>query len=429
MVMTRDIQFLTPDNRRQIISRVRVTAKFGLQGRHQRYNINNFNLEERYLKKIINECFEFNQLVKFSRQGDPDVSFVVLKKNRTYYINGDKISGKNLCRLINFIFVKFNAYKNKDEIDDDIVKFQEIDPLITDVIINKLEYQYYSDSSGRFESTLLNMQIIGKDTVAFELYSDKWIPLSFKDAIQFIRACKGGENKFFAMPFQELYRKATGKFLTSSEEKLIDAFLLQNRSANLVTKRSMELVDKLSTFPAINRLEIHSPGRGDDVVIERGLHIRGKGGSWVVSHHHEEGQHVLGRQNVKTQFLMHLVNLERTEQTDADGYSFYSLNNAHGNVMTQVSHGRAAYTDGLNFYLLGGSICIDQMDNNISLGDQIASRSLLLMNDVDNISKVSTLQGFGKSMGAPRNKEVIKDGMLVLRQVNLTDEDLRKLLA
>lgn len=419
--------FTTSDNRRIHICTVTVQTKnWFTEGNstrnwHARYNLNrnrNTMLNENTINRMIRGVFSTNTIAKFSRQDNLEISFVVMKKKSTYYINGDKISGRNLNKLINYIFVKFRAYKNRDEIDDDIIKFQEIDPLITDVIINKLKYKYYSFSSGRFEETLLNMQIIGKDTVAFEFYSDKWIPFSFKEAIQFIRACMGGENKFMAMPFQELYYKATGKFLSNSEEKLIDAFLLQNRSSNLVTKRSMELVEKLTTFPAINRVNILNP-MGNSY-LQRGLHIRGIGASWVVTHQHEDGQHVLGRQNVRTQMLVHLCNL-------VEDNTQYAIINENGSGIFSVGEGTNAYTDGKNYYILGGSICIDQMDFNISLGDQIASRSLLLMSDVNNLDKVSTLRGMGSSMGLPRNKEVIEDGLLTLRPVELTTKILRRL--
>ena len=414
--------FISTDNRRNNICSIRVQSKNRLDLRRRNYRAEYF-LNENILRTIMTACFRFNSIVKFSRIDDTNVSFVVMKKKSTYFINGDKISGKNLNKLLNYIFVKFQAYKDADEIDDDVIKFQEIDPLISDVIINKLKYNYYSSSSGRFEETLLNMQIIGKDTVAFELYSDKWIPLSIKEAIQFIRACRGGDNKFFAIPYQELYRRATGQFLSSSEEKVIDAFLLQNRSSNLVTKRSMELVEKLTTFPAISRLEVFIEGKKK--AQETGLYIRGAGASWTVTHNYEEDKHVLGRQNVRTQHLAHLTNLVRY---DKNGRYSYGIEDKGGKVIFSISEGGLAYTDGENYYLLGGSICIDQMDYNISLGDQIASRSLLLMSDKSNLDKVSTLRGYAKSMDLPRNKEVINDGLLTLRRVELTTETLESLL-
>ncbi len=416
--------FITPDNRRNIICTVKLQARQRIPFLRTYRQTHSLNYST--IRKMLRAIFTHNVLVKISKNSNPEVSFAVMKKKSTYFVNGDKISGANLNKLINFIFVKLNAYKDSDEIDDDIIKFQKIDPLITDTIINKLKYKYYSPSSNRFEETMLNMQIIGSDMVAFELYSDKWVPLDIKKAIQFIRSCNGGDNKFFAIPFQELYRRATGKFLTSSEEKVVDAFLLQNRSSTLVTKRSMELVEKLSSFPTINRVEFYSHGYRDkkEAVAEKGLHIRGKGASWLVTHSHEEGKHVLGRQNVKTQHLVHLKNLVKLGR---DGGFAFSIGDKSGRQIYSFNEKSDIYSDDENYYMVGGNICIDQMDNDISLGDQIASRSLLLMSDKDNINKVSTLNGYASSMDLPRNQEVIKDGLLTLRPVKFTEEDGDKL--
>ena len=415
--------FITPDNRRNVICTVRFQARRQMPFRRNYRQTHSLNYSN--IRSILSGAFTHNTLVKISKAIDSKISFVVMKKKSTYFINGDKISGANLNKLINFIFVKLNAYKNSDEIDDDIIKFQKIDPLITDTIINKLKYKYYSPSSNRFEETMLNMQIIGSDMVAFELYSDKWVPLDVKKAIQFIRSCNGGDNKFFAIPYQELYRRATGKFLTSSEEKVVDAFLLQNRSSTLVTKRSMELVEKLAAFPAINRVELYTQGYWDSKkgIKETGLHIKGKGASWLVTHSHEEGKHILGRQNVKTQHLLHLKNLV---EVAGDNIS-WAIQDQEGRQVYSINEKSSVYSDGENYYMLGGSICIDQMDSEISLGDQIASRSLLLMSDKDNIKKVSTLNGYARSMDLPRNQEVVKDGLLTLRPVKFTAEDGKKL--
>jgi len=412
--------FITPDNRRNVICTIRFQARHNMRLIPRNYR-RNWVLNSTSIRKMLTGIFTYNTLVKISNFDNPKVSFVVMKKKSTYYINGDKISGTNLNKLINFIFVKMNSYKDSDEIDDDVIKFQKIDPLITDTIINKLKYKYYSPSSNGFEETLLNMQIIGKDTVAFELYSDKWVPLGFKKAIQFIRACSGGDNKFFAIPYQELYLRATGNFLTSSEEKVIDAFLLQNRSSTLVTKRSMELVEKLSAFPAINRVEINMDSKN----TVKGLHIRGKGASWLVTHSYEDDKHVLGRQNVKTQHLIHLKDLIEHEKA-TDGF-YFSIENGDGRQLISLNESSKVFFDGEHHYMLGGNICIDQMDSNISLGDQIASRSLLLMSDKDNINKVSTLNGYARYMDLPRNLEVVHDGLFTLRPVEFTAAEGKKL--
>lgn len=337
----------------------------------------------------------------------------IVKKNRSYFINGDKVSYDNLCKLLNLIFLKWDKTTTSEDLDDIVDDFITTPQEITDAIVNKIKYNFLT-SEGELVETLMDIDTIGPNTCAVQLYTDIWVELDYRQAKMFVRACKGFSNKYSAIPFQELYYNSTGEHLTSSQVSVIEAFMIQNKSSTLVTKRSMELVEKLhKTFPNIHKAEIHEENQ-----TRNGLYIRGRGASWLVTHHYDEGSHVLGRQNVRTEMLSHVMIPEKGVQNEilAD-FEKVSLLGLRGGLVL---------TDGVNIYNRGGSICIDQTENNISLGDQIASRSLLLVNDIDNVDKVSTLRGFNKYMGMPRNKESITDGVFSLRPIPIDRETIIK---
>jgi len=338
--------------------------------------------------------------------GSKSKKVTVIKRNRSYFINGDKVSYKNLCKLLTLIVLKWDKTTTSEDLDDLVVDFMETPQEITDAIVNKIKYKFLS-SEGEEIETLMDIDIIGPNTCAVQLYTDIWVELEYRQANMFIRACKGNSNKYSAIPFQELYYNTTGEHLTSSQVSVIEAFMIQNKSSTLVTKRSMELVEKLhKTFPNIHKVEIK-----DGSQPRTGLYIRGVGASWAVTHHYEEGQHVLGRQNVRTEMVNHIMRPEKLMSRGLKDENFDALLSNLG------IRGNHALTDGKNFYTMGGSICIDQTESNISLGDQIASRSLLLVNDIDNVDKVSTLRGYNKYMGKPRNEESLTDGVLSLRTI------------
>ena len=337
----------------------------------------------------------------------------VIKRNRSYFINGDKVSYKNLCKLLTLIVLKWDKTTTSEDLDDLVVDFMETPQEITDAIVNKIKYKFLS-SEGEEIETLMDIDIIGPNTCAVQLYTDIWVELEFRQANMFIRACKGNSNKYSAIPFQELYYNATGEHLTTSQVSVIEAFMIQNKSSTLVTKRSMELVEKLhKTFPNIHKVEIKDGGQP-----RTGLYIRGRGASWVVTHNYEEGQHVLGRQNVRTEMVNHIMRPENLIQSKLKEENFDTL---LSNLGIRGTH---ALTDGKNFYTTGGSICIDQTESNISLGDQIASRSLLLVNDIDNVDKVSTLRNYDKYMGRKRNEESLTDGVLSLWTIPIDRETI-----
>jgi len=215
----------------------------------------------------------------------------------------------------------------------------------------------------------------------------------------FLRACKGSLNKFYAISPQELYHYATEEMLTPVETKTVFAYLEQNKKDTLVTKRSMELVEKLSKgFKNIHKLEYWT--RDDkDKPTYTGLMVRGTCRSWLIYHSHEQNKHVLGRQNVRTSHLYHVVDDKEEGQV----------------------YGGTRVSDGKNIYYIGGSICIDQAQTNVSLGDQLASRAMLVLNDKANAKNVSTMRSFSFAEEVPRNEEVITDGLFKLRNAKLEE--------
>jgi len=388
---------------------------YGGEGRYYTNAHITFNLRPDTFKKNFREFISGENTFVVLTNLTKSKKITIVKKNRSYYVNGDKVSYDNLCKLLNLIFLKWDKTTTSEDLDDIVDDFITTPQEITDAIVNKIKYNYLS-SEGELVETLMDIDIIGPNTCAVQLYTDIWVELDYRQANMFIRACKGYSNKYSAIPFQELYYNSTGEHLSSSQVSVIEAFMFQNKSSTLVTKRSMELVEKLhKTFPNIHKAEIN-----EEMQSRRtGLYIRGRGASWLVTHHYDEGSHVLGRQNVRTEMLSHIMRPEKAKQNEI-------LADFEQNVSMLGLRGGFALTDGVNIYSRGGSICIDQTESNISLGDQIASRSLLLVNDIDNINKVSTLRGFDKFMGMPRNKESITDGVLSLRPISIDRKTIVK---
>jgi len=418
------VQFRTADNRQQPTDRiVFINANGHTVQRTSRYygrrNVNqtpNPSLHEVIFKKTIKAFLNDESPLCIVTNLSETKRLTMAKNGRTYFINGEKISFKHLCKLLTLIILKMNKYADSEEIDDDILDFLETPIEINDAVINKIKYKFITEG-GDVEETLLDIEKISSDSVAIQFYTDIWVEMKHRQAIMFIRACNGGSNKYSAIPYQELYHLCTGEYLTASQEKVIEAFMIQNKSSTLVTKRSMELVEKLhKTFPNVYPFEqLDSFGTRSN----RGLYVRGPGTSWVISHTYEDGQHVLGRQNVQTYNLAHSVVPDEPEswiykfqEKEADFDKLYRDLGIRNNILT----------DGINIYFNRGSICIDQMDTNVSLGDQIASRVMVFINDKNNIDTVSTLRGYEREFNKPRNKEVLKDGVFSLRLIAISPE-------
>jgi hypothetical protein len=64
------------------------------------------------------------------------------------------------------------------------------------------------------------------------------------------------------------------------------------------------------------------------------------------------------------------------------------------------------------YFYARGPICIDNQENDVSIGDQLAGRALALINDVHSIRNVSTLRGMDKYA---TEKEGCLDGLSNVR--------------
>lgn len=342
------------------------------------------------VKKLIGVLLKHGGMLKIFGTQNEDAYFLLAKKGRTYFLNGQKISMENAAKVTIHLVGRLNSFEDAEHVDDTIDNILEVPIHVTEAVVNKIHYQYLAEQNR--STALLDVRIIGKDTAAIQIYSDMWIPLSFKDLGMFIKSCKGSVNKFYGISPQELYHYATEETLTPVEVKTVFAYLEQNKKNTLVTKRSMELVDKLSTgFKNIHKLEYWVPG-DEEKPTYTGLMIRGTCRSWLIYHGHDTTRHITGRQSVKTSHLHHVI--------DHD-----------------AAHNGTHVTDGKNDYYIGGSICIDQSESNVSLGDQLASRAMLVLNDKANAKNVSTMRSFNFESEVPRHEEVITDGVFKLRRV------------
>lgn len=422
MMRKTNMTFVTSDNRRQPTPTVifhnqngftnQRTSRYYGRRRVQGHPVS--DLGDNSFKKTIKGFLNEQSPVCIITDKEETKKLTLAKRGRTYFVNGDKMSFVNLCRLVKLIILKMNHYETSDDIDDEVCDFLDTPIEITEAFVNKIKYKFIS-SEGVVEETLLDIERIGAESVAIQFYTDLWVEMNNRQAVMFIRSCNGGSNKYSGIPFQELYFMSTGEHLTDSQEKVVEAFMIQNKSSTLVTKRSMELVEKLhKTFPNVHKYIQEDENKS----AQRGLYIRGIGCSWVVSSAHEEGQHVLGRQNVNTSHMAHVIRPLEDEIKSVLERSIIVSVEEFNEIMQEWLGRRTTFlTDGYNLYYRTGSICIDQTETNISIGDQIASRTMLLMNDVDNINSVSTLRGYEKEFGKDRNEEVLVDGVFSLRNI------------
>ena len=153
-----------------------------------------------------------------------------------------------------------------------------------------------------------------------------------------------------------------GTMPTSSQEKLMMEFLSQNRTQELVENRAKKLMESLS---------VKYPDRIKSFIFENNtiMIIRGKLCDWVII----DSTYKTNIQKVKTYaFVSHESTAKELEEEGM----------------------RKPYTPNKNVFYNGtlrGPICIDNIHDNSSVGDQYAARALALLNDEVTLKLVYTI--------------------------------------
>jgi hypothetical protein len=197
----------------------------------------------------------------------------------------------------------------------------------------------------------LNVVQISDAECAMEISDGVWGKISIRDLNTYLNYYRQGKKRgsWKLLKPQTLWERLIGKPPTESQLKLMIAFLRQNRTQDLVESRAEELlVDLADKYP--DRIKyLLEP--------DKTMFVRGKLADWKIV---EGGMKHL-YQSVSTYVFRH-----------------------------------TPYTSGApqNGGYWAGPICIDNMTKTTSMGDQMASRAIVLLNDDIAIKRISTIKKY-----------------------------------
>lgn len=356
------------------------------------------------------------RMISWSLKEDKKVRIIVINKNkiiywkdgRKFYINGFPVLKTTILTCMNVLFTHARRCKTQEEFETNMERYLNTDPVVRKAITDKVLYRFYKLDGQKVE-TLLNIQIIGKKEVAIEMNPGLWIPMSVGAFKSFVN-CGNRKNKFTHISPEELVHFTTGKLLSEGDIKMTHAFLEQNRKSALREKRSLELIEDLSTrFKGIYGMDIDDVENGGRVMTAQAvkekntvMFVKGKQLDWAVV---TRALKASGRQDVSTYFVVPITKERISFGKEKDG-----LQNIYIQMGAQVSLGyltdgkfspRGSYIVGerdgeQQLFYCEGPICIDNTQNDVSIGDQLAGRALALLNDVHSFNNVSTLRTYQK---------------------------------
>lgn len=373
----------------------------------------------KYLSKVINATLKRDNWLTIRiglKDGMPIGNHIhYFRFDNNTYCNGFKIKSYMTGPIFLGLIGTLNK-KSQEDVDKYVEKCMNSVPEVLACLTNSLKFNYWHKRN--HETSLLKIDTISDTEVAIQLYEGCWIPMKQTTFRSLYSAGTGRTNKYSSISPEELYFICTKEHLTDVQIKLMYAYLIQNTSDKLVTERSLELLNELpEMFPnRIKKFIIPTSDTEDHVVMV----VAGKSLDWAISGSITKDRRVsVGRQNVNSYNCVSLHNfvieymedsVTKTRKIDGhkavqealdinpEGINFVPI---HSTDKLQMISFRPNNRNRLYFdeesgegFMMMGSICIDQQESDVSLGDQFASRAMAMLNDTRSFDMVSTMRSF-----------------------------------
>ena len=278
------------------------------------------------------------------------VTVSLSKTNGLFALNNVKKNKEDCASALSKIILYGTTNRDADRLREYIRKNVTYSQNIIYALENRTPYWFFKE--GRKIECRINMQLIDDNEIALEISDGVWGSMKVKDANIFINSYRSSSTrskKWSNLSPMKLFKAVMGREPSESEHKLMVAWLMQNRTSKMVEDRATvllkEMTDKYDDMLLLNAgkarelLEIKASDNYDYAVL-----VRGKLGDWII------------------------------------------YKNENSSRFQRVS---AVFVKGHRKY--DGPFCIDNLHDNSSIGDQIASRAMILKNDEQARTMIHTL--------------------------------------
>ena len=274
---------------------------------------------------------------------------ILIEKEKTRYrVMGKMVNKSTMMRAIAKVMYSASQGAPLPKLFTTLMRHLEIPDNVSYALENRAPYYWFE--GGTSHQVSLRVSMISDKMCAIEISDGIWADIKTTDMNSFLNFYRHGKknSSWKNLSPARLWTKLMGKEPTEGQLKLMKAFLLQNRTKDLVEKRAQELMADLEKqYP--DRIKIREKNG------KTWMYVRGKIADWALN---DTGMKA-GLQMVSTYVFAN----EQSEKP--------------------FQHGS-----------LRGAICIDNMTANSTLGDQFATRAIAMMNDVITITRVNTIRRY-----------------------------------
>jgi hypothetical protein len=286
------------------------------------------------------------------------LTIFIEKKAGRHYINGVYLSLANMCDVLARVLYRSCFEEDVSALNKTLWKYLQVPENINYVLENRVPYFFYEDYERH--DVRLNVQRIGQSQCAIEIGDGLWGEISFSDLDKYCNFYVHG-NKRGSWPYtspKNLFKKLLNREPSTAELRLMIAFLQQNRKQDIIEKRAYELINEMVEQNPERLFPIWNDENQLSTLI-----VRGRDYDWKLT----------------------CRNYKSTGTQDVSTY-VYQPTSSDKEVEWR------------------GPICIDNANNDSSIGDQFAARAMALLNDHFTIQIVSTIKSYIR--GEPNENRV-----------------------
>ena len=304
------------------------------------------------MKQFISDSNLSNEMTWITfRYSDGDSLVILRREGSKLMMNGVQKNQKDVALALAKI-ISFGAEnRSADAMDNYIDRNTMYSANVLYALQNRMPYWIMQD--GRRVNVKINVKLISREKVAFEIGPNIWASLDVKEANTFIDCYRNDtkrSRKWAAISPSNLWFNMFNAHASESEREQMIAWFLQNRTEDIVDKRAFELLQSLDArYKEITLIDLRK-GEWSSYDISTALpyamHVRGELSDWIV----------------------------------------------YGNGKKQGTQ-RCSVVDIISSTERGTAYCIDDVNGKNVVGDQMATRAMLVKNDKQAKTLVRTLQG------------------------------------
>jgi hypothetical protein len=292
------------------------------------------------------------------RYSNGDSSVMLRKDGSSIFMNGVKKNQNDIAIALAKI-IAFGAHnRDAQAMNAYIERNVTYSANVLYALENRTPYWLFVD--GTQHNVKINTTLISRDEVAFEVSENVWGSLSLDDANTFIDCYRHNSKrsrKWANISPSNLWFNMFSNHATDDQEALMKAWLMQNRTDVIVEERAFHLLQDMDkNYDEFTLVDLRKEPFSTMNIAEKSntlnfaMHVKGSLGDWLVYPNSRSS----GTQRCKALFF-------QSKDT------------------------------------VNGPFCIDDINGKNVVGDQIATRAMLLKSDTVAKSMVSTLRDIGRS--------------------------------